>query len=553
MYSRRALLLSVLVALALVAVPLSGGGVVAGPDAPPQPTDVDVSQPALESPVATDLQAAADRDDDPSTEDTVGYAEGYWYDDELAVDDEDGAHVSEDELDEVVYRSMARTEEIRGLTFQEVPDVEVITREEFQAESEELFADLSERDALVENVRYEAFLMVERDSDAVESFEALYGGAVAGYYDPEADQVVLVSDDEDEVEVDEVTLGHELLHALQDQHFGLQGYDRETMDRDGAINGLIEGDAVFVDEQYADRCATEWDCLEPQASQQDMPDIVWGQYFSLIMPYDEGPDYVESVYEAGGWDAVDDLYDDPPASSSEVIRPDEDREPVDVGFEDRSDDAWSVLEPDEGPTVQRVGEVGIVSMFIHDSIERGGMSVLGFEDWFEEPEGGGETYHYDQPITDGWAGDALVVYATDDETVEETGYVWKTEWTSEDDAGEFLDAYLQLLGLHGAEPVDDRQNTLVVESDFPGAYHVEHDGESVRIVRAPSPDDLPSIHEEAGPEGEDTIDHDVFGTAESGDDAADDVADGDDDTIPGFGPIAALIAVLLAAHLTRRN
>ncbi|WP_254864124.1 Hvo_1808 family surface protein [Halovivax gelatinilyticus] len=556
MNARGALVLAALVAISLVAVPLAGAGGGSSVDTGVGAPDSETAATPADASVGSIWYQADERDENPTTESTVGYAEGYWYDDALPVDDRDGAHVSEDELQAVVYRSMARTEEIRGLTFQEVPDVDVVTREEFQEETDELFADLTERDELVENVRYEAFLMVDRETDAVEAFEALYGGAVGGYYDPAEDQIVLVSDDLEDVEVDEVTLGHELLHALQDQHFGLEGYDRETIDSDGAVNGLIEGDAVFVDEQYEARCGDEWDCLEPEATMPDTPEIVWGQYLTLIMPYDEGPNFVEFHYEQGGWDAIDALYDEPPASTSEVIRPGEERAPVDVEPADRSTDAWSVFEPDEGPTVQRVGEVGLVSMFMHDSVERGGNSVLSIQDWAQATADGGETYVYDQSITDGWAGDGLVVYTTDAETVDESAYVWETEWTSTEQANEFLDAYLSLLALHGGEPVEGVENTLTLDGGYPGAYHVDHDDETVTIVRAPTAADLPDVDAEAGAEGEDTIDHAVFGTddAENDTDERDDSTDDDgDDSLTGFGPLVAIAALALAIGIARRR
>ncbi|WP_290809812.1 Hvo_1808 family surface protein [Halovivax sp.] len=553
MQSTRALLLALLVAVSLVAVPLSAAGAAAGAGASDDGTIVD--RPAVEYALAAD-----EHDDDPTTEETIGYAEGYWPDDELPVDERDDAHVTEDELEEVVYRSMARTEEIRELPFQEVPDVEVITREEFREEVDEMF-EVSERDDLIENVRYEAKLMVDRDADALEAFEALYGDSVGGYYDPGTGEIVLVSDDPDEVEVDEVTLGHELLHALQDQHFGLDGYERETNEQDHAINGLIEGDAVFVDGQYEDRCGLEWDCLEPEHQPEAPPDIVWGLYFNLIMPYDQGDDYVEYVYDRGGWDAVDELYDEPPASSSEVIRPGEEREPVDVEVEDRSSEAWSPVEPDEGAATQTVGEAGLATMFFHDSVERQGASVLAIEDFAQATPDGGETYVYDQPYTDGWKGDELVVYATDEESVEDSGYVWELEWTSADDADEFLDGYLQLLELHGTEPVDGHENTVELDEGFPGAYHVDRDGETVTIVNAPSVEDLTEIRDDAAPEGEDTIEHALFGTAPDdeaddaadADDGADDAADDDGNPLPGFGPVVALVAALATALLVARR
>ncbi|WP_247729946.1 Hvo_1808 family surface protein [Halovivax limisalsi] len=576
----RACLLSFLVVVSFVAVPLSAGAVGAGATASPADTastaqDVTSStvepgvtgQPSTMSVGPSSALQSGERESDPSMEETIGYVRGYWHDDELPVDDREGAHVNESELQTVVHRSMARAEVVRGLTFQSVPDVELITRDDFRNETDDLFGNLTDSDRLLENVRYEAYLMAGRDTDAVDAYQQLYGGSVGGYYDPETDEIVIVSDSTDEIEVAENTLGHELVHALQDQHFNITRYDRRTLDEDGAINGLIEGGASFAEDAYVDRCGEDWACLEPEASPGGEQPAVWGQYFQLIMPYDEGPDFVEYVHDRGGWEAVDARYDEPPASTAEVIHPGTEREPVNATPADRSTDEWSRLEADQGATVERVGEAGLVSMFMHDSVQRQlSGSVIDIQDWVSRTPEGGETYEYAQPITDGWAGDGLAVYTTDARTADESGYVWRTEWTNETEAAEFRDAYLELLGLKGAEPVADAANTLRLEETYPGAYHVSHEGSTVRIVRAPSADELSAVHEPTGSSDAEQIDHPVFDAdgeteADGSDGAGDgnesdgaDGGDGDDgESLPGFGPTVALVGLALAVGLARRR
>ncbi|SDQ20692.1 Hvo_1808 family surface protein [Natronobacterium texcoconense] len=473
-------------------------------------------------------------DDGPSTTDTVGYVEGYWYDDDLPVDDRDDAALEDDELEAVVYRSMARVETIRGLTFEEEVPVDVIDREEFQ-EQDDVFVDLTEEEELHASVTYEALFMVDRETDAVGEVESLYGGTVDGYYDPGEDQIVIVSDTPETPELDEVVLGHELLHALQDQHFDLTSYDRETTDQDNAKNGLIEGDAVWVDREYEQRCEDEWDCVLPDDSQPPTSEPNWGLYFSVFQPYSDGPEYVDYLHEQDGWDAVDEAYDDPPASSSEVIRPGEEREPADVAVPDRSSDEWSQFEVEGGVANETIGEAGMVAMFAAGAFDPAQPSVIDREEFLTDGAG----YDYDQPYTDGWAGDELVTYVGDDvdanatdDNLEETAYVWRTEWTSSEDAAEFVEGYLELLRLYDEEAIDDRQDTYVIESGYPGAYYIEQsdDGETVTVVRAPSVDDLENVEDGAAPEGEDELE---VGSVD---------IDGDDDetdAIPGIGGSSA--------------
>ncbi len=542
MRSMRALAIAALVVLSLCAVPLSAAGVAGDADRA-------TATPSLAE-TATD-----DRPDDPETDETIGYVEGYWYDDELPVDDRDSAVVPEDELDAVVYRSMARVELIRELTFDDDVPVEVITRSEFQDQEDALATDLDQDEAIQENVNQEALFVTDRETSAVDQAETLFGDAVAGFYDPLNDEVVLVSDDDEAAELDEPILGHELLHALQDQQFDLTSYDRETIDGENAELGLIEGDAVVVEETYREGCETGWDCVEPSDSTPDLPaDFNWGLYFIVFQPYADGPAYVDDLREQGGWDAVDDAYDDPPASTSEVIRPGDEREPVDVSVTDRSSDGWSQLEIDGERATETVGEAGMVSMFASGAVDDDRPSVIPQSE-FISVGFGGEELHYDQPYTDGWAGDELVTYVPDDydtdaeptAVADDAGYVWQTEWTSEADAQQFIDGYLQLLDHNGADPVTDRQDTYEIDDGYPGAYFIEQDDETVTIVNAPSVDDLDDIEPEAAPDGDDRLD--MSDDADSDDAGSDD--DGSD-SIAGFGVAIAIVSLLIVTALLRR-
>ncbi|WP_137288011.1 Hvo_1808 family surface protein [Natronorubrum halophilum] len=494
-----------------------------------------------------------DRPDDPTTEGTVGYADGHWYDDDLAVDDSEDAAVEDDDLEAVVSRSMARVEEIRNLTFQEDVPVEVVSREEFQGE-DDVFGELNEDERLAQEVTYEALFMVDRETDAEDEVEAMYGGTVEGYYDPETGEIVIVSDNPENPELDETVLGHELLHALQDQHFDLSSYDRETIDQDNARNGLIEGDAAWVGTEYGERCGTEWDCVVPDGSQTEQPsDLNWGIYMTLFQPYNDGPNYVDALLEADdGWTAVNAAYDDPPASSSAVIHPDEEREPIDIEVDDRSNESWDRLEVNGEVASETAGEAAMVSMFGADAHDRSQPSVIESDELLTDDLSG---YDYDQPYTDGWAGDELVTYVSADAAdpdAADSGYVWQTEWRSSEDSRQFVDGYLELLDIHDAESVDDRQDTYVVDEGFPGAYALERDGETVTIVRAPSVADLEGIDSGIAATGPDSLGNATVDDSEtntSGNDSDD--TDENDDSIPGFAVPGAVIAVSIALLAAR--
>ena len=518
----QSLLLVWVVILALIAVPVAGA---AGADSPANST----------------AQSTADTNfDDPDTTTTIGYVEGYSYDDELPVDDRADAVVEEDELEAVVYRSMARVEVIRQLPFNEDVSVDVMSREEYRERNDELFAEFDEEQAFFENLRLEALFLADRETDATGEVEVMYGDAVAGYYDIENDQVVVVADDPKEPEVDEITLGHELLHALQDQHFDLGSYDRSTQNLAHAKNGLIEGDARYVDTEYEQRCRDDWECLPSPADSGGPTDFNWGLFFVFYQPYVDGPEYVEYHLAEGGWEAVDSLYDDPPTSASEVMRPGEERERVDVDLvgNDRSSDAWEPFEVNGEPAVETFGEATMATMFVADAFENR-ESVIDADEF----RPGVTTVEYEHPETDGWAGDEFLVYVPEGETIDgefdrealdDVGYVWETAWLTEDDAGEFADAYRELLEINGGETIEE--DAYEIEDGFAGVYHVDHDGESVTIVRAPIPEELSEIDESLK------------------DDAVDESAgDGITGAIPGFTAAAAVLGILVGTALAMRR
>lgn len=554
----RAFLFAVFVVISLCTGPLVA---VTGATAPIQATSA-VSNSTVSSATAADatnatgIQTSSHVDDvnAPSTEDTVGYVEGYRYDDELPVDSQDDAVVDEDDLDAVVYRSMARVELLRNLTFQDDVSVDVVSREEFQTGNGD---ETSAEERLRQNLRYEALFMIDRETDANDEFASLLDDAVGGVYVPEQNRIVLVSDSPESPEVDEETLAHELTHALQDQHFDLQQYESETQNQDHATDGLIEGDAVWVETEYEDHCDEEWECVVPTngetAGEEPQSALHWGLYLVLFHPYSDGPSFVEHLLEEDGWEAVNEAYDDPPTSSSEIIHPDTDTEQKTsaISVADRSTDRWQQLQDEDGPDHAEFGEAAIAAMLGYPTLddERADL-IIPTEELITGDEF--DPINYDHEYTDGWAGDRLVTYVTDDRTTDESGYVWQTKWENDVAADQFLDGYLQLLAVHDTVAVEDRQNTFVIDDEFPGAYYLDHDGDTVTIVRAPSIDALGEIREGAAPEGTDTIDietteteQDGMGTdAEAQTPSEERSGDASDNR---FGPLGDTVAVVIVA------
>ncbi|NHN48327.1 PGF-CTERM sorting domain-containing protein [Halostella sp. JP-L12] len=523
-----------------------------------------------------DASPALDQEDNDTApadpdEDVIGWENGYWHNESVDVDRSDG--LNESERRKVVNRSMARVEEIRDLEFQEDVPIEVISRDEYRNVSMERFRNMTADERLHQNVKWEATFFVNESTDAVEVQSANFGSSVLGFYSPEEDRMVIVSENQTSPRLEgELTLGHELHHALQDQQYNLSSIRANTTDGSNANSGLIEGDASFVEYRYEQRCGEEWDCLDSRSGQQGGELANFGLYLVSYQPYSDGAAFVQHRYEQGGWEAVNEVYDATPESTEQVIYPDRYLEdsPTNVTVEDRSSDEWGVLELNGSIDYASFGEAGMFTMFMYPYYESNqrdqlidARSFFNFQDGSQELDPI-DPLNYTHRYTEGWDGDRLVPYVADDSAeTNETGYVWASVWDSEADAEQFATGYRELLEYRGAESVEGYEGVYRIPDDgeFDDAFYVEQRGDRVVVVNAPTLDDLSAVHGaapdvsesdwSAGDGGESSDGETTDG--ESTDVDGNDTDDGESaEDMPGFGVGAALVALVAAVLIGRR-
>ncbi|SEO94281.1 hypothetical protein SAMN04487948_108115 [Halogranum amylolyticum] len=432
---------------------------------------------------------AADPDwewpDDPPS-DRLGWENGYWYNESLDVDQSDG--LDADEREALVARTMARVERIRGLEFERPVPVDVVSREQYR-QSRQGRSTQGDRNAEYRawnDQVWEALLLVGEDREASDVLEELYGGSVAGFYSSSRERIVVVSDSETP-QIDRATLAHELVHALQDQQFGL-GNDARTQDGQLARSGIVEGDARYVEYLYEQRCERgTFDCVptpESGTSGGASGLSVPGVFVTVYTPYSEGPALVDRLYRRGGWDAVDAVYENSPASTEQLIHPETypDEAPVDVSVPDRSAGNWSRF--DLNPQADTVGEASLYAMLWQNGyVDRAS---------FRQDESDYSAYNYTHPASAGWGGDRVVPYESGQN---EYGYVWALEWDTERDARQFVSAYESILVDElGGERVAPRVYRVPEDRPFGDAFRVTHRGSRVTIVNAPSVAELAAVH-----------------------------------------------------------
>jgi hypothetical protein len=153
---------------------------------------------------------------------------------------------------------------------------------------------------------------------------------LAGIYEPERNRILVAREAEGRLDRWELeTVGHELVHALQDAAFGEgEGSDEDFWgDSHLAYAALAEGDAFVVELRLIRALQGE---REQRELLYGLPSSIFfsppaGLPFFLghgfLFPYREGLGFVCALYRHGGWEAVDRAYRRLPTTSAEILFP----------------------------------------------------------------------------------------------------------------------------------------------------------------------------------------------------------------------------------------
>ncbi|MGQ4554387.1 Hvo_1808 family surface protein [Halobellus sp. GM3] len=458
--------------------------------------------------VGSDAVAAPNADFEDPSRDVLGWEDGYWYNESSDVDQSDG--LSDEELDAYVARSMARVEYLRGLEFEDRVPVSIISREEYRNRSEgssdagtdgeggpDTTGEASQADAYNRwnDQVWEALFVTGESQSSGSAIGETRSSAVAGFYSPSDDEIKIITDTPESPTINNATLVHELVHALQDQHYDLtkEKYAGRTQDEQLATDGLIEGDAGYVEQRYAERCGAEWECVSTPPSSGgggsggDGPNL--GVFLTIFQPYSDGPAYVHDLVGSEGWDALEERFETPPESSEQIIHR-TGESPVPIDYRDRARNGWETF-PEQGVDgSDTAGEASMYVMFWYQA-QRYGADTIDFRA-ITTSDNRYDTYNYAAPPSAGWGNDRLFPYEKRGEAGTQYGYVWVTEWDTERDARQFQRAYRSILDAHDAE--QRAEGTYVVpDGEFEDAFRVTRSGTRVTVVNGPTVDDLSDI------------------------------------------------------------
>lgn len=390
-----------------------------------------------------------------------------------------------------------RVEELRGLKFDHPVTVAVQDRDTLR---KKLLADFEKELPRDKAVRYQKALQkygfVKPGVDLWQTIVDLLSEQIAGFYDPETKELYLIAGSADGkgegkpdpnkammemmgIDQDRLTIVHELTHALQDQHFNLLTLPMDAEDDDdlvAASKALVEGEATFtMFDDITEKMGMGLENMPGLDQMMDMggalPDGPGAEQLEkapnflkrgLIFPYMSGLAFVQAVKKARGWKGVDQIYQDLPASTEQILHP--------AKYLDERDQPTIVTMPDLGKVLGADWEL------LHTNV----WGELSFEIMFKEFFPTSKT----STVTGGWDGDQYRVFENRKDHA--LLGVMFTVWDSEKDAEQFATAYKKLIAKkYGLEAPTEKRDRYEWTHEERGILLERRGAEVIAIEGAP--------------------------------------------------------------------
>lgn len=299
------------------------------------------------------------------------------------------------ELSRLIDELIPFVEQQRGHRFISRPDVVQLEGDAFTTAWDQLIADdanqNAEEYAEVTDI-YRAMGVIDGSLTLEEIWQRFGAAGVLGYYELQQQEIVLRSGEI--TPFTETVLVHELVHALDDQIFGLEReeYDDRNDEIGWTFSALVEGSAGVIEARYRSTF-TQAERDEEVAAKRALPRTVSLSEFNVSFlelqfgRYSYGDAFAAALWDRGQSE-IDDTFEDPPATSEHVIDP--------GAYLSGEQPDGAIEAPPADGEVFRSGVWG----------EAGWAAV--FADVFGTSEG--------QALADGWGGDRYVAWQAGDST-----------------------------------------------------------------------------------------------------------------------------------------
>ena len=404
-----------------------------------------------------------------------------------------------DDIKERTQRHKKDVVDIRGLEFKNEVTVGVYSKKELLDFLKGEFEKELPREKAGRYQRgYALFGLIPEDMDIYEAYLDLYGSSIAGFYHPKTKELRLIdSGDADDpekkmakamgIDMDAITLVHELTHAAQDQNFELSTLPLEDETNDdlvSAIKAVVEGDASVVGYKYGFKAA--FDRALPllnagMKSGEGLPGKAGSLpaylRLTLTFPYGYGSEFVMKYLKSvkGDFKDASKLFKDLPLSTEQILHPEKYCDP------DLRDNPILVTLPDlsklyGAPWTESFNNVH--GEFVIGIILKELFSTDVKRDGFKRDIPTAAAF---KRAAAGWGGDRYVVM---EDGKGKTMYAWYSAWDTEKDAKEFLEAYaLSLERKYDREGSETREDRTAFKT-AKGQVLVERRGSDVLVLEA---------------------------------------------------------------------
>lgn len=334
----------------------------------------------------------------------------------------------------------------RKLEFKATPEIAIISTEQIKANMRKnIEKNYSEEKLNIRAKLLAKFGLIPNEKIATYRKDVLdvVGEQVAGYYDPD-EKKIYVSDTELGPILPgfpSITIMHEQVHALQDQHYDLNGMEKRVSadsndDNSLAFKSVIEGEATVLmyDAFLRSMGATDKSkeafnmrsfvidsmlAMSKRVKTEDGKPAIFME--DLLFPYVWGGTFIQHLVNTKGWEAVDSIYKDMPVSTEQIMHPEKyyivRDDPKKVALPELSGilgRSWEKL------TQDIAGEFGFYLMskvFVDDLSSK--------------------------MMSEGWGGDYFEFF--EDYYTKQRMLVSLSKWDTEKDAAEFFNIYKQVI------------------------------------------------------------------------------------------------------------
>lgn len=419
----------------------------------------------------------------------VGYAAGDAKPSQEKINDQRNSSPT---LDEQLQDVIERVETLRGVEFTTRPTITRLNTSEYHdTVSWSAYHETAEMDRQWREAVWNVLLLSGTQSR--EQFREAHIPDDGVAYLPGTDRLVVLEPGDG---VNQAALVREVARALEIRTNGISIVDRRanTLDGQHGRSSLYAGVPLYIVTQYVERCeGGEWDC--PQNYQesyrhQSYSDTHTGFKAMLALRETHGKSFVHRTIAQGGWEALNAVYESPPAGSSEIIQPNSPGATT-IDFTDTSNSSWSRYRtgPETGLREQydAAGEYTIQAMFFHHGIENNAGPLEKTPNSLELSSSDLDKENW------GLAADQIYPYHHTDSNM--TGSVWTTEWHTEKDAVRFARGYIEVLEGIGGSAVSNTTYSIN-GGEFAGTYRVVQFERHVTIVHSDSVEAVNSLRSE---------------------------------------------------------